>query len=130
VGPEQTTREWLESLDPIEFLEITAAISDIQRDRQEARRRKLEERRPEPSEKPRSGRYLRLERVKCGKKGCRKCSGEHPDLHGPYWYLYRPKKGSEGRTSEYRRCPTVWPRSSAYPKTSERRDSRSVSYVA
>ncbi len=101
MGPEQTAREWLESLDPAEFLEITAAISDIQRERQEARHRKLEERRPEPPEKPRSGRHLRLERVKCGKKGCRKCSGEHPELHGPYWYLYRPKKDVKGRTSEY-----------------------------
>ncbi len=97
----RTTREWLESLDPAEFLEITAAISDIERERQEARRRKLEERRPEPPETPKNGRYLRLERVRCGKKGCRKCSGEHPELHGPYWYLYRPKKGGEGRTSEY-----------------------------
>jgi len=41
----QTYREWLESLDPAEFLEITAAISDIQQERKEARRRKLEERR-------------------------------------------------------------------------------------
>ncbi len=99
--PGQTTREWLESLDPAEFVEITAAISDIQRDREGARRRKLEERRAGARQKPGGGRYLRLERVKCGKKGCRKCSGEHPELHGPYWYLYRPKKGGEGRTSEY-----------------------------
>ena len=99
--PEQTTREWLETLDPVEFQEISRTISDIQRDREEARRRKLEERRDAARKKTRGGRYLRLERVKCGKKGCRKCSGEHPDLHGPYWYLYRPKKGSEGRTSEY-----------------------------
>src|SRR5687767_14777062 len=101
MGPEQTTREWLESLDPAEFQEIVAAISDIERDRQEARRRKLEERRAGARDKGRGGRYLRLERVKCGKKGCRKCSGERPELHGPYWYLYRPKKGGEGRTSEY-----------------------------
>ncbi|MBA2510046.1 MAG: hypothetical protein H0V28_01055 [Rubrobacteraceae bacterium] len=99
--PEQATREWLETLDPVEFQEIARTISDIQRDREEARRRKLEERRDAARKKTRGGRYLRLERVKCGKKGCRKCSGEHPDLHGPYWYLYRPKKGSEGRTSEY-----------------------------
>ncbi len=99
--PGRTTREWLESLDPAEFLEIARTISDIERDRREARHRKMEERRSEPREKPRSGRYLRLERVKCGKKGCRKCSGERPELHGPYWYLYRPKKGGTGRTSEY-----------------------------
>lgn len=99
--PEQTTREWLEALDPVEFQEIVHAISDIERDRQEARRKKLQERRSGPREKPRGGRYLRLERVKCGKKGCRKCSGDRPELHGPYWYLYRPKKGGEGRTSEY-----------------------------
>ncbi len=99
--PGRTTREWLESLDPAEFVEISSAVSDIQRDRQEARRRKLEERRSRPREKPRQSRYLRLERVKCGKKGCRKCAGEHAELHGPYWYLYRPKKGGGGRTSEY-----------------------------
>ncbi len=101
MGPGRTTREWLESLDPAEFLEIARTISDIERDRQEARHRKMEERRSEPHEKARGGRYLRLERVKCGKKGCRKCAGEHPELHGPYWYLYRPKKGGGGRTSEY-----------------------------
>jgi len=99
--PGQTTREWLESLDPVEFQEIARAISDIERNRQQARRRKLEERRDGARDKGRGGRYLRLERVKCGKKGCRKCSGEHPELHGPYWYLYRPKRGGAGRTSEY-----------------------------
>lgn len=99
--PEQTTREWLETLDPVEFQEIARTVSAIQRDREEDRRRKLQERRSGTREKPRRGRYLRLERVKCGKKGCRKCSGEHPELHGPYWYLYRPKKGGTGRTSEY-----------------------------
>jgi hypothetical protein len=39
--------------------------------------------------------------VKCGKKGCKRCTGENPELHGPYWYLYRPKKSGDGRTSEY-----------------------------
>ena len=99
--PRRRTREWLESLDPTEFLEISAAISDIQRDRRESRRRKLEERRAGARDSGRGGRYLRLERVKCGKKGCKKCAGEDPQLHGPYWYLYRPKKSGEGRTSEY-----------------------------
>ena len=99
--PGRTTREWLESLDPVEFLEISSAISDIQRDRREARRRKLQERRAETRGRDRGGRYLRLERVKCGKKGCKKCTGEEPQLHGPYWYLYRPKKSGDGRTSEY-----------------------------
>lgn len=97
----RATREWLESLDPVEFLEISAAISDIQRDRREARRRKLQARRAETRGKDRGGRYLRLERVKCGKKGCKKCTGENSELHGPYWYLYRPKKSGDGRTSEY-----------------------------
>ena len=100
-GPVQTTREWLESLDPAEFLEIASTISDIQREREQARRRKLEERRAGARLNKHSGRYLQLERVRCGKKGCKKCSGEHPELHGPYWYLYRPKKSGEGRTSEY-----------------------------
>ncbi len=97
----RTTREWLESLDPVEFLEISSAISDIQRDRREARRRKLQKRRAGTRGRDRGARYLRLERVKCGKKGCKKCTGENPQLHGPYWYLYRPKKNGDGRTSEY-----------------------------
>ncbi|MDP8901158.1 MAG: hypothetical protein M3N33_08465 [Actinomycetota bacterium] len=97
----RTMREWLESLDPTEFLEISAAISDIQRDRREARRRKLEERRARSRDKGHGGRYLRLEHVKCGKTGCKKCNDENPQLHGPYWYLYRPKKSGDGRTSEY-----------------------------
>ncbi len=101
MGPRRTTREWLESLDPVEFLEISSAISDIERDRRGARRRKLQERRAEGRGRDRGGRYLRLERVKCGKKGCKKCTGENPQLHGPYWYLYRPKKSGDGRTSEY-----------------------------
>jgi hypothetical protein len=102
--PGQTTREWLESLDTAEFLEIASTIHDIQREREQARRRKLEERRrggARSREKAHSGRSLQLERVKCGKKGCKKCSGEPPELHGPYWYLYRPKKSGSGRTSEY-----------------------------
>ena len=85
-------------MDPAEFVSISSMISDIERERAEQRRRKLEERRRKPD---RGGRYLRLERVKCGKKGCRKCAGEHLELHGPYWYLYRPKKDGQGRTSEY-----------------------------
>jgi hypothetical protein len=101
MGPEQTPREWLESLDPAEFVEIKAAISDIEHEREEARRRKMEDRKAGTQQKPKTGRYLRLERVKCGKKGCQKCSGDHPERHGPYWYLYRPKKGGTGRTSEY-----------------------------
>lgn len=96
-----TTREWLESLDPAEFLEIASTISDIQRDRRKARRRKLEERRAGARKKPGVGRYLRLERIKCGKKSCKKCAGEHPERHGPYWYLYGPKKDGTGRTSKY-----------------------------
>ena len=74
-------------------------ISDIQRERAQARRQKLEQRRAAARKKARNGRYLELERVNCGKKGCRKCvSGEY---HGPYWYLYRPKQNGPGRTSEY-----------------------------
>jgi hypothetical protein len=93
------TREWLEGLDPAEFREISAMISDIQRERASTRRRKLERRRSAAREKTHNRRYLELEHVKCGKKGCKKCaSGE---LHGPYWYLYRPKENGPGRTSEY-----------------------------
>jgi hypothetical protein len=86
-------------LDPAEFQEISAMISDIQRERAMARRQKLEQRRSAADKKTRNKRYLKLELVKCGKKGCNKCaSGE---LHGPYWYLYRPKENGPGRTSEY-----------------------------
>jgi hypothetical protein len=93
------TREWLEGLDPVEFREISNMISKIEHERAEARRQKLDQRRSAAREKSRNRRYLRLERVKCGKKGCKKCaSGE---LHGPYWYLYRPKQNGKGRTSEY-----------------------------
>jgi hypothetical protein len=93
------TREWLEGLDPAEFQEISSMISDIQRERAEARRQKLERRRAAASKKAQEKRYLALERVKCGKKGCKKCAGG--ELHGPYWYLYRPKEKAPGRTSEY-----------------------------
>jgi len=93
------TREWLEGLDPVEFREISNMISEIEHERAEGRRQKLDQRRSAAREKSRNRRYLRLERVKCGKKGCKKCgSGE---LHGPYWYLYRPKQNGKGRTSEY-----------------------------
>ncbi len=92
-------REWLEGLDPGEFREISGLISDIQRERAEARHLKLQRRRSVGRERAGKKRYLRLEHVKCGKKGCNKCaSGE---LHGPYWYLYRPKRNGTGRTSEY-----------------------------
>jgi hypothetical protein len=74
-------------------------ISDIQRERAEARRQKRERRRSATRNKAPNKRYLELERVRCGKKACKKCaSGE---LHGPYWYLYRPKTNGPGRTSEY-----------------------------
>ena len=93
------TREWLEGLDPGEFQEISAMISDIQRERAIARRRKREGRRSTAHKKAQNKRYLELERVNCGKKGCKKCAGG--ELHGPYWYLYRPKENGPGRTSEY-----------------------------
>jgi hypothetical protein len=95
----RVTREWLEGLDPAEFQEISALISDIQRERAMARRQKLEQRRFAARKKAHDRRYLELERVKCGKKGCKKCAGG--ELHGPYWYLYRPKAIGPGRTSEY-----------------------------
>ena len=93
------TREWLEGLDPTEFQEISYMISDIQRERAAIRRQKLEQRRSAARKKAQNRRYLELERVKCGKKGCKKCASGQ--LHGPYWYLYRPKKNAPGRTSEY-----------------------------
>ncbi|HET7270103.1 MAG TPA: hypothetical protein VFI90_03355, partial [Rubrobacter sp.] len=59
------TREWLEGLDPAEFQEIAYMISDIQRERADARRRKLERRRAAARKKAQNRRYLRLERVNC-----------------------------------------------------------------
>jgi hypothetical protein len=97
LGP--ITREWLEGLDPAEFQEISAMISDIQRERAMARQYKREQRRSAARKKAQNKRYLELERVKCGKKGCKKCAGG--ELHGPYWYLYRPREDGPGRTSEY-----------------------------
>src|SRR5215210_7969034 len=47
-GQRRTTREWLESLDPAEFQEIFQATSEIECDRQDARHRKLEEKRRGP----------------------------------------------------------------------------------
>ena len=97
----QTARKWLEALDPAEFLEISSAVADIRRERAEARRHERRRRAGGSRGKAGTGRYLRLERVRCGKKGCKKCAGDRPELHGPYWYLYRPKKSGSGRTSEY-----------------------------
>jgi hypothetical protein len=95
----RVSRGWLEGLGPAEFREISAMISDIQRERAVARQQKLEQRRSAARNKAKNKRYLELERVKCGKKGCKKCAGG--ELHGPYWYLYRPKENRPGRTSEY-----------------------------
>lgn len=38
----------------------------------------------------RGARCYRLEKIKCGKKGCRCGRGE---LHGPYWYAYYRENG-------------------------------------
>jgi hypothetical protein len=59
----RVTREWLEGLDPAEFQEISAMISDIQRERTMARRQKLEQRRSAARKKAQNKRYLELERV-------------------------------------------------------------------
>lgn len=37
-------------------------------------------------------RLYQLERVRCGKTGC-KCAGEQGELHGPYWYAYWREEG-------------------------------------
>lgn len=37
-------------------------------------------------------RLYQLERVRCGKVGC-KCAGEAGELHGPYWYAYWRDQG-------------------------------------
>ena len=105
----RTMREWLERLDPVEFREVSSMISEVQLERAAARQEKLEQRRSAAREKFRNRRYLRLERVKCGKKGCKRCAAG--ELHGPYWYLYRPKQDGKGRTSEY--VGKVLPRSLA-----------------
>lgn len=41
--------------------------------------------------KRRSWGVLRLEKVRCSKEGCKKCT--RGKLHGPYWYLYAKHKG-------------------------------------
>src|ERR671912_600201 len=99
MDPGRGNGEGLEGLDPGGVHESAAMVSGIQRERAIERRRKLEQRRSATRQKAQDKRYLELERVKCGKKACKKCaSGE---LHGPYWYLYRPKETGSGRTSEY-----------------------------
>lgn len=56
------------------------------------------ERQPTPPDSDSKGREVvevqhwddqlyQLERVRCGKIGC-KCAGENGELHGPYWYAY------------------------------------------
>ncbi|MGI0484946.1 DUF6788 family protein [Pantanalinema rosaneae CENA516] len=41
------------------------------------------------------GDYLyQLERVRCGKAGC-KCAGADGELHGPYWYAYWREDGRQ-----------------------------------
>jgi hypothetical protein len=54
--------------------------------------REDEKRRFEQQSKRRTskGVRIRLERVRCGQKRCRKCSGEGLG-HGPYWYAYFPR---------------------------------------
>ena len=37
-------------------------------------------------------RLYQLERVRCGKVGC-KCAGVQGELHGPYWYAYWRDEG-------------------------------------
>jgi hypothetical protein len=58
----RVTREWLEGLDPAEFQEISALISDIQRERAIARREKLEQRRSAARKKT-GTRQMRQERL-------------------------------------------------------------------
>jgi hypothetical protein len=37
-------------------------------------------------------RFYQLERIRCGKVGC-KCVGKNGELHGPYWYAYWRDQG-------------------------------------
>ena len=52
--------------------------------------REDEKRRSEQQSKRRTskGVWIRLERVRCGQKRCRKCSDEGLGHGGPYWYAY------------------------------------------
>ncbi len=86
-----------------DMLKTFTAIIDRQRDIErlqemkgyiDARIRALESQQPEdePSEPSRKSEVVasvtyRLEKVKCGKKGCNKCP------HGPYWYAYWKENG-------------------------------------
>lgn len=83
------------------MLKTFTAIIDRQKDIErlqemkdyiDARIRALESQRTDDWKKP-SGREVvtsvtyRLEKVRCGKKGCKKCP------HGPYWYAYWKENG-------------------------------------
>lgn len=46
-----------------------------------------------------NGRWLQLERVKCGKPRCKKCADGID--HGPYYYLYGPNPKTGRYTSKY-----------------------------
>jgi hypothetical protein len=85
----------------MKMLKTFTAIIDRQKDIErlqemkdyiDARIRALESQRTDDWKKP-SGREVvtsvtyRLEKVRCGKKGCKKCP------HGPYWYAYWKENG-------------------------------------
>jgi len=98
-------RRQLEKMGTAQLERLAGRVAEILAERQQAPAE------PEPTgsasrevvERRRSGagkgRWLQLERVKCGKPNCKKCAGG--PAHGPYWYLYRPNQKTGRQTSEY-----------------------------
>ncbi len=66
-----------------ELKELKELAQTLLAEREEEKRRSEQQSKRTASK----GLWIRLERVRCGQKRCRKCSGEGPG-HGPYWYAY------------------------------------------
>ena len=83
-----------------EFQEISDMISDIQRERADgAASRDWNGAGPRPARRPATNAISDWNASSAARKAAR--SAPAGELHGPYWYLYRPKEKGPGRTSEY-----------------------------
>lgn len=68
------------------YIELEALVQELEQ--QSATPEPVETKGREVVEVRRMGdRLHQLERVRCGKAGCR-CAGKNGELHGPYWYAY------------------------------------------
>lgn len=73
------------------YAELGAIVQDLER--QSTIPNKIETTSREVVRTERIGdRLYQLERVRCGKVGC-KCDGKDGALHGPYWYSYWREDG-------------------------------------